>query len=101
MGERLAKRNRNFEVVACVSDIEFIMSSVVRTLLALRTARTLCSDPTNCAVNVLNLVSNFAYLAEGIALASTDCVLEEFSQEAYCAAAITDVVATSTSLAAS
>jgi len=96
---RTNRINRNFDIVACYVDVEFAISYLIRIILSLRRHSSLCKDSTNCGINVLNLISSFAWMTEYITLLTTDCI-PTFNQKSLCAAWIIDLVASSTNLAA-
>lgn len=95
-----AQTDRNFQIAVCIFDVNWAVTYLVRVILQLRSASLSCEDPKICAINILNVISSFAWIAEYIALAVTDC-MEGSLQQALCSADISDLFAGATNLAAS
>ena len=82
-----ANRNRGFDITQCMADVTNSASYIVRAILKIRSASSACSDPRACAVNIVNIISSFAWISQFTALAVSDCaVLAE--QKALCTADI-------------
>ncbi|CAJ1342723.1 unnamed protein product [Effrenium voratum] len=87
-----AQRNRNFDIAQCVFDVTNSASYIVRVILQIRSAASSCPEPRNCAINIMNIISSFAWISQFTALAVSDCQ-ETGSQTALCTADISDLVA--------
>ncbi|CAJ1331141.1 unnamed protein product [Effrenium voratum] len=91
-GFQTAHRNRNFDVAQCVFDVTNSASYIVRAILQIRSAALACPEPRACAINIMNIISSFAWISQFTALAVSDCS-KYGSQNALCAADISDMVA--------
>jgi len=90
---RTSKRNRNFDLTQCVmADVTNAAAYIVRVILQIRSAASACPEPRACAINILNIISSFAWISQFTALAVSDCWTKG-SQKALCAADISDMVA--------
>ena len=67
-------------------------SYIVRAILQIRSAASACPEPRACAINIMNIISSFAWISQFTALAVSDC-WSKGSQKALCAADISDMVA--------
>eukprot|EP00438_Fugacium_kawagutii_P024176 Skav230777 [mRNA] locus=scaffold1473:132843:134207:- [translate_table: standard] len=65
---------------------------IVRAILQIRTAASACPEPKSCAINIMNIISSFAWISQFTSLAVSDC-WSKGSQKALCAADISDMVA--------
>eukprot|EP00913_Durusdinium_trenchii_P020374 g19140.t1 len=102
---RTSKRNRNFDLTQCVmADVTNAASYIVRVILQIRSAASACPEPKACAINIMNIISSFAWISQFTALAVSDCWTKGDwadlisgslfgSQKALCAADISDMVA--------
>jgi hypothetical protein len=86
---------RNFDRSQCSFDVAQAASYVVRSGLQIRAAASTCPDPKNCAMNVLGVLSSFAWISQFTALAASDCP-DGSDQDALCTADISDLVAGTT-----
>ena len=84
-----ANRNRGFDIAQCVADVTNSAAYIVRVILQLRTAVSSCADPKACAINVMNIISSFAWISQFTALAVADCQVG-VDQKALCTADISD-----------
>ena len=84
-----ANRNRGFDIAQCVADVTNSAAYIVRVILQLRTAVSSCADPKACAINVMNIISSFAWISQFTALAVSDCQVG-VDQKALCTADISD-----------
>ncbi|CAK9030592.1 Ultraviolet-B receptor UVR8 [Durusdinium trenchii] len=90
---RTSKRNRNFDLTQCVmADVTNAAAYIVRVILQIRSAASACPEPKACAINIMNIISSFAWISQFTALAVSDCWTKG-SQKALCAADISDMVA--------
>ena len=72
-GHQEANRNRGFDIAQCVADVTNSASYIVRVILQIRTAASACPDPKACAINIMNIISSFAWISQFTALAVSDC----------------------------
>ncbi|CAK9106452.1 unnamed protein product [Durusdinium trenchii] len=86
------QRNRNFDLTQCVMDVTNSASYIVRAILQIRSAALSCPQPRACAINIMNIISSFAWISQFTALAVSDCA-KLGNQKALCAADISDMVA--------
>jgi len=86
------QRNRGFDIAQCVADVTNSASYIVRVILQIRTAASACPDPKACAINIMNIISSFAWISQFTALAVSDCQVGA-DQKALCTADISDMVA--------
>eukprot|EP00933_Yihiella_yeosuensis_P028711 TRINITY_DN22549_c0_g1_i1.p1 TRINITY_DN22549_c0_g1~~TRINITY_DN22549_c0_g1_i1.p1 ORF type:complete len:490 (-),score=54.73 TRINITY_DN22549_c0_g1_i1:99-1469(-) len=84
--------DRRFDQSICAFDVTNAASYIVRAALQIRSAARACSDPKNCAVNVLNIISSFAWVVQFLGLAVSDC-MDGSDQRALCGADIADLIA--------
>eukprot|EP00913_Durusdinium_trenchii_P031087 g29111.t1 len=71
---RTSKRNRNFDLTQCVmADVTNAASYIVRVILQIRSAASACPEPKACAINIMNIISSFAWISQFTALAVSDC----------------------------
>eukprot|EP00438_Fugacium_kawagutii_P024173 Skav230774 [mRNA] locus=scaffold1473:126973:131647:- [translate_table: standard] len=90
---RTANRNRGFDLTQCiVADVTNAAAYIVRAILQIRTAASACPEPKSCAINIMNIISSFAWISQFTSLAVSDC-WSKGSQKALCAADISDMVA--------
>eukprot|EP00913_Durusdinium_trenchii_P031088 g29112.t1 len=90
---RTSKRNRNFDLTQCVmADVTNAAAYIVRVILQIRSAASACPEPRACAINILNIISSFAWISQFTALAVSDCWTKG-RWKALCAADISDMVA--------
>eukprot|EP00438_Fugacium_kawagutii_P006878 Skav211344 [mRNA] locus=scaffold2081:78018:79400:+ [translate_table: standard] len=90
---RTANRNRGFDLTQCiVADVTNAAAYIVRAMLQIRTAASACPEPKSCAINIMNIISSFAWISQFTSLAVSDC-WSKGSQKALCAADISDMVA--------
>ncbi|CAJ1399310.1 unnamed protein product [Effrenium voratum] len=89
---RESNTNRNMDITQCVMDVTNSASYVVRAILQIRSATSACPDPKACAINIMNIISSFAWISQFTALAVSDCP-EGGNQKALCTADISDMVA--------
>ncbi|CAE7254730.1 unnamed protein product [Symbiodinium sp. CCMP2592] len=94
-GSRDAKRDEGFDIAQCVSDVSNSAAYIVRAILQIRTAAVDCPDPKACAIDIMNVISSFAWVAQFTALAVSDCDLG--ANQALCSADISDMLAAVTS----
>eukprot|EP00913_Durusdinium_trenchii_P026260 g24639.t1 len=85
-------RDRNFDITQCVMDVTNSASYIVRAILQLRSAALSCPQPRACAINIMNIISSFAWISQFTALAVSDCA-KMGNQKALCTADISDMVA--------
>lgn len=94
------QHERDVDVAMCVFDAvqgaSYVVRAVKQVIGAIEDG---CLDPKVCSVNVLNLVSSFAWTAQFISLLVGDCSTQTH-QPAYCAADISDIAASTASLVA-
>jgi len=86
------QRNRNFDITQCVMDVTNSASYIVRAILQIRSAALACPQPRACAINIMNIISSFAWISQFTALAVSDCS-KIGNQKALCTADISDMVA--------
>ncbi|CAK9093431.1 Ultraviolet-B receptor UVR8, partial [Durusdinium trenchii] len=67
------QRNRNFDLTQCVMDVTNSASYIVRAILQIRSAALSCPQPRACAINIMNIISSFAWISQFTALAVSDC----------------------------
>ncbi|CAL1168523.1 unnamed protein product [Cladocopium goreaui] len=90
---RTADRNRAFDLTQCVvADVTNAAAYIVRAILQIRSAASACPEPKACAINIMNIISSFAWISQFTSLAVSDC-WDKGSQKALCAADISDMVA--------
>mmetsp|Transcript_61175 Transcript_61175/g.114382 ORF Transcript_61175/g.114382 Transcript_61175/m.114382 type:complete len:404 (+) Transcript_61175:52-1263(+) len=85
-------RQRAFDITQCVMDATQIASFVVRALLQIRAAGAACPDPRACAIDVMTVISSFAWISRFACMASSDCSVKG-SKNALCGADISNLVA--------
>jgi len=90
---------RNYDIAQCVFDVTQSVSYIVRATFQIHSALENCPDPTSCSVDILNIISSFAWITQFTALAVGDCAVESY-QRAYCTGDISDMVAAVTNGAA-
>jgi len=94
------RQDRNLDIALCTFDAVQAGSYVVRAVKQMIGAADAgCDDPKVCTINVLNIVSSFAWISQFVALAVGDCSTKD-QQRAFCAADISDIVAATASLVA-
>ncbi|CAE7836167.1 UVR8 [Symbiodinium sp. CCMP2592] len=84
-------RNRDFDYFQCSMDVTQAASFLIRAVMQIRTASIACPDPTACAINILNIISSFAAIAQFTLFATADCTVTGY-HKIECAADIVDVV---------
>lgn len=88
-----ADRNRAFDLTQCVvADVTNAAAYIVRAILQIRSAASACPEPKAFAINIMNIISSFAWISQFTSLAVSDC-WDKGSQKALCAADISDMVA--------
>lgn len=83
---------RGFDIAQCVFNVQNSASYIVRAILQIRTAASSCDDPRDCAINIMNVISSFAWITQFTSLAVSDCAVDG-NQRALCGADIADMVA--------
>jgi len=96
---RSEQLDRDWDQAMCSFDVTNAASYIVRVILQIRAAALDCEDKRSCAIDVLNIISSFAWIAQLVALAVSDCP-EGSNQKAKCTADISDLVAGVTNFAA-
>ncbi|CAE7233088.1 unnamed protein product, partial [Symbiodinium sp. CCMP2456] len=91
-GHKDQQRNRGFDIAQCVADVTNAASYIVRAILQVRSAASACPEPKACAINIMNIISSYAWISQFTALAVSDCQVAA-DQKALCAADISDMVA--------
>eukprot|EP00435_Cladocopium_sp_Y103_P032255 s4012_g8.t1 len=94
-----ARHIRKFDIAACHADVFNAASYLVRSLMQIRAAGMSCSDPRNCALDIMNVVASVAWIARFVLLASTDCapLTVKGPQSSTCGADISNLIAALTS----
>lgn len=87
-----ARTYRKFDITACVADAFQAASFLIRALLQIRDAAQACPDPRNCAINIMNVISSFAWISHFSVQSVDDCG-KQSSQEARCGAEISAMIA--------
>eukprot|EP00913_Durusdinium_trenchii_P006723 g6319.t1 len=87
-----AQRNRDFDITMCVFDSTNAASFLVRAILQIRRASIACSNPRNCAIDILDVISSFGWISRFVSMAVSDCMVRG-SQKALCAADLSNLVA--------
>jgi len=98
-------QERQVDVASCVFDVQTGLSYLARVgLLLSEIPASSCNDPDpsepekkECAVNVINIFSWIAWVAEYFALVAGSCPVQG-SEASHCAAPIIDLIASSSSL---
>lgn len=93
------KLDRQFDSAQCAFDITQSASYIVRAFLQIRSASSACDDAKNCAINILNIISSFAWISQFTGLAVSDCQ-DGADQRALCTADISDMIAASNNFCA-
>jgi len=94
------QRDRNLDIALCTFDAVQSASYVIRAVNQIVGAADAgCDDPKVCSINVLNIVSSFAWISQFVALAVADCSTKD-QQRAFCTGDISDLVAATASLVA-
>lgn len=83
---------RNFNIAQCAFDNAQWGSYTVRAILQIQDATKDCTDPRQCAIDILDVLSSFAWIAEQVSFAFVDCPVDAY-QHAACSADISDMVA--------
>mmetsp|Transcript_54482 Transcript_54482/g.121909 ORF Transcript_54482/g.121909 Transcript_54482/m.121909 type:complete len:374 (-) Transcript_54482:393-1514(-) len=91
-GHKRANVQRGMDLTQCVVDVTNSAAYIVRVILQIRTAAAACPDPKACAINIMNIISSFAWISQFTALAVADCSVAG-DQKALCTADISDMVA--------
>ncbi|CAE7339336.1 unnamed protein product [Symbiodinium necroappetens] len=91
-GHKDQQRNRGFDIAQCVADVTNAASYIIRAILQIRSAASACPEPKACAINIMNIISSFAWISQFTALAVSDCQVGA-DQKALCTADISDMVA--------
>ncbi|CAE7894324.1 Ppig, partial [Symbiodinium microadriaticum] len=91
-GHKDQQRNRGFDIAQCVADVTNAASYIVRAILQIRSAASAFPEPKACAINIMNIISSFAWISQFTALAVSDCQVGA-DQKALCTADISDMVA--------
>ncbi|CAE7339319.1 unnamed protein product [Symbiodinium necroappetens] len=91
-GHKDQQRNRGFDIAQCVADVTNAAAYIVRAILQVRSAASACPEPKACAINIMNIISSYAWISQFTALAVSDCQVGA-DQKALCAADISDMVA--------
>ncbi|CAK9003729.1 unnamed protein product, partial [Durusdinium trenchii] len=87
-----SRKYRKFDITACVADVFQAAAFLIRSLLQIRDAAQSCPNPRNCAINILNVISSFAWISHFSVQAVDDCA-KAGSQEARCGAEISGLIA--------
>jgi len=98
-GKLKARTDRAASISACTFSGVQASSYLVRAALQIRAAAETCPNPQECTIEVMNVISSFAWIANYIALMVSDCPIGSNSK-AYCAADSADLVAAVTTLVA-
>ena len=71
---------RGFDIAMCVFDVTNAASFLVRATLQIATATVACPEPTACAIDIMDVISSFAWVARFVSLAVSDCAEDKHVQ---------------------
>jgi len=72
-----AMAHRDYGIALCHFDVTQAASFLTRAVLQIRSASKYCKDPRACAVDLLHVISSFAFLSQFLTLAAADCPIWE------------------------
>lgn len=93
MSMNKANDQKAWEITACVVAVDLAVTYLMRAATQIHDAVKACSDKTNCALSVMNIMSSFVWAAQFFAGIAGACPVESAAGSG-CAAFVTDFVAT-------